>query len=84
MNYLQKKKLAFMSIVNSVKGFVRTVTGIPPLTLPDCVDGNSLINYNIQGNSIQNGTPTPETPVEVESVGKKTKNMENIQEQFLL
>ena len=58
-----------MSIVNSVKGFVRTVLGIPPLTLPDCVDADSLINYIINGNSIQNGTPTPENPVEVESVG---------------
>ena len=58
-----------MSIVNSVKGFVRSVLGIPPLTLPDCVDEDSLINYTISGNSVQNGTPTPENPVEVESVG---------------
>lgn len=70
MNYLQRKKLAFMSIVNSVKGFVRTVLGIPPLTLPDCVDNNSIINYSIDGNSVQDGTPTPEAPVEVESVGE--------------
>ena len=75
MNYLQKKKLAFMSIVNQIKGFVRTVTGIPPLTLPDCVDEDSIINYTIDGNSIQDGTPTPENPVEVESVGEKTKNL---------
>ena len=59
-----------MSIVNSVKGFVRTVLGIPPLTLPDCVDTESIINYTIDGNSIQDGTPTPEAPVEVESVGE--------------
>ena len=64
-----------MSIVNSVKGFVRSVLGIPPLTLPDCVDEDSLINYTISGNSVQNGTPTPENPVEVESVGEKTKNL---------
>ena len=69
MNYLQRKKLAFMSIVNSVKGFVRTVLGMPPLTLPDCVDTESVINYKIEGNSVQNGTPTPEAPVEVQSVG---------------
>lgn len=52
MNYLQKKKLAFMSIVNSVKGFVRTVMGVPPLTLPDCVDENSLISYAISGTGV--------------------------------
>ena len=75
MNYLQRKKLAFMSIVNQIKGFVRTVIGIPPLTLPECVDNNSIINYTIGGNSVQIGTPTPETPVEVESVGEKTRNI---------
>ena len=52
MNYLQKKKLAFMSIVNSVKGFVRTVTGVPPLTLPDCVDEDSVIDYSITGEGV--------------------------------
>lgn len=70
MNYLQKKKLAFMSIVNSVKGFVRKISGMSPLTLPDCVDNDSLINYTIDGNSVQNGEPTPDTPIEVESVGE--------------
>ena len=33
--------------------------------------------YKIYGNSIQNGTPKPETPIEVESVGDKTKNLFN-------
>ena len=70
MNYLQLKKRAFMKVVNSIKGVVRTASGIPPLTLEGCVDDNSLINYTIHGNSIQNGTPTPETPVEIESVGE--------------
>ena len=76
MKYLEKKKLAFMSIVNQIKGFVRTVLGVPPLTLPDCVDTDSVINYKIDGNSVQDGTPTPEAPVEVESVGELcTKNL---------
>ena len=75
MNYLQRKKFAFMSIVNQIKGFVRTVLGIPPLTLPDCVDEDSIINYTIDGNSVQDGTPTPENPVEIESVGERTKNL---------
>lgn len=50
MTYLQRKKLAFMSIVNSVKGFVRKVSGILPLTLPNCFDDNGLIDYSISGN----------------------------------
>ncbi len=70
MNYLQKKKLAFMSIVNRIKGFVRRVSGAVPLTLPDCADRDSIISYTMSGNSVQNGTPTPENPVEVKSVGE--------------
>ena len=75
MNYLQKKKLAFMSIVNKVKGFVRTIIGIPPLTLPNCVDEDSLISYKIYGDSVQDGTPSPDNPIEVVSVGEKTGNI---------
>lgn len=75
MNYLQKKKLAFMSIANSVKGFVRTVIGIPPLALPYCADEKSFMNYKIYGNSVQDGTPLPDNPVELVSVGEKTINL---------
>lgn len=75
MNYLQKKKLAFMSIVNSVKGFIRTITGVFPLTLTNCVDEESITDYTIYGNSVQDGTPTPDNPIEVESVGEKTRNL---------
>ncbi|MBO7240225.1 MAG: hypothetical protein J6V23_07065 [Bacteroidaceae bacterium] len=67
-----------MSIVNKVKGFVRTIIGIPPLTLPNCVDEDSLINYKIYGDSLQDGTPTPDNPIEVVSVGEKTKNLLDI------
>ena len=78
MTYFQKKKHLLFYIVGKIKGFVRTVLGIPPLTLPDCVDEDSIINYTIDGNSIQDGTPTPENPVEVESVGELcTKNLFN-------
>jgi hypothetical protein len=34
-----------------------------------------IIDMKIVGNSIQNGTPTPENPIEVESVGERTKNL---------
>lgn len=70
MNYLQKKKLAFMSIVNSVKGFVRTITGALPLTLEGCVDEESITDYKLYGQSVQDGTPTPDKPIDVESVGE--------------
>ena len=39
-----------------------------PVTLIKSL-GKSLKQYKIYGNSIQNGTPTPDSPVEVQSVG---------------
>ena len=51
-------------------------SGVPPLTLTKCKN-DYLIDYKIYGNSVQNGTPTPEAPIEVESVGDKTSNLFN-------
>lgn len=75
MNYLQRKKRAFISILNGVKGFVKSISGIPPITLEDCVDEKSVINYQIYGDSTQDSEPTPDAPVDVVSVGEKTKNL---------
>jgi hypothetical protein len=75
MTYLQKKKLAFMSIVNQVKGFVRSVSGTLPLTLEDCVDEESIIDYKIYGQSMQDGEPTPNNPIEVKSVGEYNESI---------
>ena len=36
-----------------------------------------IIDLKVSGNSVQDGTPTPETPIEIESVGEKTKNLFN-------
>ena len=52
-------------------------SGVPPLTLLNC-KGVDLVDYKIFGESVQDGTPTPEAPIEVESVGDKTKNLVNI------
>ena len=51
-----------------------TKSGIPPLSLLNC-KGEDLVDYKLYGNSIQDGTPTPEAPVEIESVGDKTKQL---------
>lgn len=75
MNYFQRKKLALLSIVNNVKGFVRTVSGAMPLTLESCLDNDSIIDYKIYGESIQDGIPTPDAPVEILSVGEPTINL---------
>ena len=70
MTGLRIKRLAFMSIANTIKGFLRKISGVSNVVLNDCVDDASLIDYKIYGNSVQNPEPTPETPVDVESVGE--------------
>lgn len=45
------------------QGVTKEVSGIPPLTL-DAI-GKDVLDYKIYGNSVQDGTPSPENPVEV-------------------
>jgi hypothetical protein len=52
MNNLQRKKRAFMSIITRPFGFVRTVSGVPPLSLPYAMEGKAD-NYVIKGKSVQ-------------------------------
>lgn len=75
MKYLEMKKKAILSVIGKVKGFVRSVSGTPPIALEACADNMSIIDYKIHGNSIQDGTPSPDNPIEVQSVGEKTKNL---------
>ena len=37
--------------------------------------GKNMRNYEVYGNSVQDGTPSPESPVEIQSVGDLTKNL---------
>ena len=53
----------------------RTVelSGIPPLSFT--AKGKPLTAWSITGNTVQNGTPTPENPVEVLGCGERTGNI---------
>lgn len=55
------------------KGFTRETSGTVPLTINGI--GKDLKSWNITGNTVQNGTPTPENPVEVQAVGERTANL---------
>lgn len=44
-------------------------TGTLPITIN--ADGNALLDYKIYGNTIQNGAPTPENPVDVIGCGER-------------
>lgn len=49
-----------------------TITGDIVL---DGTIGKSLKSWSITGNTIQDGTPSPNSPVEIQSVGERTKNL---------
>ena len=53
-----------------------TAQGIPPITLQKCKNTN-MLGYKAYGNSVQNGTPTPDVPIEIQSVGEQSKNLLN-------
>ena len=38
-------------------------------------DGTAITSYTIKGNTVQNGTPTPSNPVDVNGVGVRTGNL---------
>lgn len=40
-------------------------------------DGTAITSYTIKGNTVQNGTPTPSNPVDVNGVGVRTENLFN-------
>lgn len=51
--------------------------GASPLTLPKSV-GKPLRDYKIYGASVQDGTPTPDTPVEIQSIGDLVTDKEDV------
>lgn len=55
------------------KGFTRETSGTVPLTINGIE--KDLKAWSITGNTVQNGTPTPENPVEVQAVGDRTGNL---------
>lgn len=89
------KALSFVNFNNQVMNWVKfngqpvyeafktlLVRGISPLTLLKS-KGVDLIDYKIYGESVQDGIPTPDSPVEVQSVGDKSVNLvEDVRKSF--
>ena len=61
------------SKMNGGRDRLHELSGIPPLSFT--AKGKPLTAWSITGNTVQNGTPTPENPVEVQSVGDRTGNL---------
>ena len=61
------------SKMNGGRDRLRELSGIPPLSFT--AKGKPLTAWSITGNTVQNGTPTPENSVEVQAVGDRTANL---------
>ena len=58
------------------RGFLREKTSTTlPITFGGV--GKNLKDYRVYGNTVQNGTPTPDTPIDMVSCGDRTKNLYN-------
>lgn len=73
--YLGYDRVGIIKTVK-VKVFANTTTvsGTYSVVLNNSI-GDEVDQLIIDGNSVQNGTPTPETPIEIESVGDLGKNL---------
>lgn len=63
----------YWNTLAAIFNFHEELTGALPLIFES--NGMNLIDYRIYGNSFQDGMPSPEQPIEVKSVGDKTKNL---------
>lgn len=61
------KKMASAEKVANAEGY--------PLQLNDCKKYKKMKQLEVYGNSYQDGTPSPENPIEVQHVGDKTINL---------
>ena len=61
-------KVIYNGIVVWLEKVLKSITGYP-ITLTDSV-GEDLVDYKVYGDSVQDGIPIPDAPIEVESVGE--------------
>ena len=66
------------SKMNGGRDRLHELSGTPPLSFTS--KGKPLTAWSITGNTVQNGTPTPDTPQEVKAVGDKTTNLLNFED----
>ena len=66
-----------------IKDAIKTVSSDNGTIVLNDVNDTTIESLTISGNSIQDGTPTPDTPIEIESVGERTKNVLKLDEIYI-
>lgn len=54
---------------------ITTITDTAPIEIVFLSKGEPLMDYLISGNTVQDGTPTPDNPVDVVGCGERTENL---------
>ena len=73
MNQYLRRKIWTLNRSGKFRGYLRTVSGYP-VTLTDCMAGQP-VSMAVDGNAVQDGTPTPDNPVDVQLCGDRTVNL---------
>lgn len=73
MNQYLRRKIWTLNRSGKFRGYLRTVSGYP-VTLTDCIAGQP-VSLAVDGNAVQDGTPTPDNPVDVQLCGDRTVNL---------
>ena len=69
MNQYLRRKIWTLNRSGKFRGYLRTVSGYP-VTLTDCMVGQP-VSLAVDGNAVQDGTPTPDNPVDVQLCGDR-------------
>ena len=73
MNQYLRRKIWTLNRSGKFRGYLRTVSGYP-VTLTDCMTGQP-VSLAVDGDAVQDGTPTPDNPVDVQLCGDRTVNL---------
>lgn len=69
MNQYLRRKIWTLNRSGKFRGYLRTVSGYP-VTLTDCMAGQP-VSLAVDGNAVQDGTPTPDNPIDVQLCGDR-------------
>lgn len=78
MNQYLRRKIWTLNRSGKFRGYLRTVSGYP-VTLTDCMVGQP-VSLAVDGNAVQDGTPTPDNPIDVQLCGDRTGNLFDVSE----
>lgn len=79
---MKVSKVIYKNICVWMDKILSQITGTSSVQL-EASSGEALDNYKICGNSVQDGNPEPESPIEIKSVGETTINLYDVGDLYI-